>query len=207
MTALEAAGSNCAAGGLMISVGIDNGDGSGTAGDNVLQAGEIDQTSYLCTPYVPKRVFVSSTITQGAFGGLPGADARCQSAADAVSLGGVYKAWVSNATGSPSTRFTHSTLPYALLDGTQIAANWAALTSGSLSHAIDLTETMIIHQDYVYSGTNPDGTYFGAPDCNGWTSSSPLDQGMVGYSPDPGQWSHVGILACDAPEAIYCFEQ
>jgi hypothetical protein len=39
---------NCAGGGVRVDVGLDNGDGGGTARDNVLQTGEIDQTSYVC---------------------------------------------------------------------------------------------------------------------------------------------------------------
>jgi hypothetical protein len=192
---------------LVITVGIDNGDDFGIADDGVLQTGEVDQTSYLCTSYVPKRVFVSSSLSDGALGGLAAADTNCQALANAAGLGGSYKAWLSDATGSPSTRFTHSLLPYALVDGTQIAANWAALTSGSLSHAIDLTETSGSYTDYVYSATNSDGTYFGSADCDGWTSGSSIDTAMVGYSPDANQWSHVGIIGCDANQGTYCFEQ
>jgi hypothetical protein len=40
---------------------------------------------------------------------------------------GVYKAWLSDSQASPLTRFTHSTLPYIRVDGTQIAADWAGL--------------------------------------------------------------------------------
>jgi hypothetical protein len=41
-------GPNCATTGLRIDTGLDNGDGAGTARDGTLQAGEIDQTSYVC---------------------------------------------------------------------------------------------------------------------------------------------------------------
>ena len=43
----ETAGANCAAGGQRIDTGVDNGDG-GTADDGTLQAGEVDNTSYVC---------------------------------------------------------------------------------------------------------------------------------------------------------------
>lgn len=43
-----AAGAICAKGGVLITAGTDNGDGGGTAGDNVLQPGEIDVEEVLC---------------------------------------------------------------------------------------------------------------------------------------------------------------
>ena len=45
---VEAAGLNCTAGGQQIDAGLDNGDGGGTAGDGILQSGEIDSTEYVC---------------------------------------------------------------------------------------------------------------------------------------------------------------
>lgn len=47
-TTAEAAGVNCANGGRKVDSGLDNGDGGGTARDNILQAGEIDATTYVC---------------------------------------------------------------------------------------------------------------------------------------------------------------
>lgn len=44
----EPAGANCAAGGKKIYAGLDNGDGGGTAGNDVLEPGEVDSTSYVC---------------------------------------------------------------------------------------------------------------------------------------------------------------
>jgi hypothetical protein len=72
----EAAGSNCVAGGTRIDVGLDNGDGGATARDNVLSAGEIDQTSYVCrTPPAPttvpllKLMFDGNLANSGSAGG------------------------------------------------------------------------------------------------------------------------------------------
>lgn len=44
----EAAGVNCATGGTKVTTGLDNGDGGGTAGNEVLEAGEVDNTFYVC---------------------------------------------------------------------------------------------------------------------------------------------------------------
>jgi alpha-tubulin suppressor-like RCC1 family protein len=44
----EPGGVNCANGGQLIEVGIDNGDGAGTPSNNTLEAGEVDSSSYVC---------------------------------------------------------------------------------------------------------------------------------------------------------------
>lgn len=44
----EPAGANCESGGQRIDIGLDNGDGGATAADGVLDAGEIDTTTYVC---------------------------------------------------------------------------------------------------------------------------------------------------------------
>ncbi len=44
----EPGGGNCAAGGLKVSSGLDNGAGGGTANDGILQAGEVTSTTYVC---------------------------------------------------------------------------------------------------------------------------------------------------------------
>ena len=44
----ESAGIHCASGGKRIDTGLDDGAGNGTAGDGILHADEIDETSYVC---------------------------------------------------------------------------------------------------------------------------------------------------------------
>ena len=44
----EPAGDNCQFGGTKISMGLDNGDGGGTADDGILQSGEIDTVYFVC---------------------------------------------------------------------------------------------------------------------------------------------------------------
>lgn len=47
-TPLPAGDATCPSGGVRISVGIDNGDGGGTAGNGILESGEVDSTSAIC---------------------------------------------------------------------------------------------------------------------------------------------------------------
>jgi MYXO-CTERM domain-containing protein len=46
----EPPGANCANGGFMVEAGLDDGAPAGTAGDGVLDAGEVDQAEYVCAP-------------------------------------------------------------------------------------------------------------------------------------------------------------
>lgn len=56
VTSIEPPGVNCALGGVQADVGVDNGDGGGTQQDGILQAGEIDYTSYVCEQQGPAGV-------------------------------------------------------------------------------------------------------------------------------------------------------
>jgi hypothetical protein len=42
------AGATCAKGGVTVQVGLDNGDGSGIAGNGILESGEVDDFTNLC---------------------------------------------------------------------------------------------------------------------------------------------------------------
>ena len=87
-----------------------------------------------------KIVFVSSVTHDANFGGLAGADAFCQGLADAAALPGTYMAWLSDDSGSPSSRFAQSSEAYVLVDGTVVAHDWADLTDGDLQHPINVSE-------------------------------------------------------------------
>ncbi|MBN9163842.1 MAG: hypothetical protein J0I07_22935 [Myxococcales bacterium] len=166
------------------------------------------------------RVFVTSTSYDGNLGGLSGADAKCQVHADAAGLSGTFKAWLSDATGSPSTRFTRSADPYALVDGTVIADDYAELTSGSLQHPIDKTETggappvqPVFGRAVVWTGTSESGNvYWLTHTCSNWTSSVYDPQGnivaILGETNETTGWSFAyGGTYCDRMNALFCFEQ
>lgn len=147
-------------------------------------------------------------------GGLPSADAACQSEADAAGLPGTYKAWLSTASTSASTRFTHATVPYVLPNGTWIARDWADLTDGSLLAPIDRGPNgePIDCADwycYVWTGTRVDGTtddYVPVRDCDGWTFS--VWYGMMGRSTETSsEWTYYLSGACGNFLNMYCFEQ
>jgi hypothetical protein len=55
----EPIGDHCADAGTKVTVGLDNGDGGGTARDGTLASGEVDQTIFLCTPQLTNFSFDS----------------------------------------------------------------------------------------------------------------------------------------------------
>lgn len=87
-------------------------------------------TSAPATSY--RRVFITSSYYDGNLGGLSGADAKCQNAANGANLGGSWKAWLSDSTTSASSRLEHFSGSYKRIDGLIIANNWTDLTDGPL---------------------------------------------------------------------------
>ncbi len=86
----EAAGANCTDGGQRIDSGLDNGDGAGIANNGLLEAGEIDETSYVCNGVATPRVV-------GSFAGSPGPDL---SASGFSQCGGIAAADVGSVLGA-----------------------------------------------------------------------------------------------------------
>ena len=170
------------------------------------------------TPCTHKIVFVSSNTYNGNLGGLTGADAKCQTLANNAGLSGTFKAWLSDSSGSPSTRFTKSNVPYKLVNGAIIADNWSDLTNGDIQNPINIKETGQAYTSIVWSQTSYDGTlqtYSSYNICAQWTSSSSID-GYRGLSGDSrvktSQWTEWAFTTSNPPQcwstlAIYCFEQ
>lgn len=168
----------------------------------------------------PCRAFRSSESYQGNLGGVLGADAKCQTLADAAGLGGTYIAWISDdGNGFPANRFVQSTTPYVLVEGTQIAANWTALTSGTLDNALSRDEYGVVRDFRAWTDTTADGTpqrYNSNPprdNCDGWTSNSGDNSGgYYGQADRTDQLWTAGVQGtnnqlCSDSVPIYCFEQ
>jgi hypothetical protein len=159
--------------------------------------------------------FVTSTTHIGNLGGLAGADTICQGAAGSAGLPGTYLAWLSDPTGSPSTRFTQATVPYTLVNGTVIANNWSDLTSGTLRHAIDRTEAGGDGTEpnaHVWSNTFTDGTADSSATrrhCLNWSNATLLELGNVGLSDEVDEfWTNFNnSVSCNADLRLYCFQQ
>ena len=162
------------------------------------------------------KVFASSSSGPGDIGGLAGADAECQRLATVAGLPGTYKAWLSDANTSAASRFTKATVPYTLPSGEVVATSWADLTSGTLRHAIDQTES-----GEAVSGTNAgafrawtnttgNGGAGGADpngNCANWTSDEVLPTGNFGKTTSTTQWTAGEFQQCPASARLYCFQQ
>ncbi len=162
-----------------------------------------------------KTVFVTSANFSSNLGGLTGADDKCQAEADgpaSIVPAGTYWAWLSDGTDSPDTRFTKSSHPYKLPDGTKIAEDFTDLTDGSILHAINIDPTgqPIGYQQY-WTGTNADGTTVPhLVTCDGWTTALPGFRAMVGSTVQTSTlWStHSSQRSCRrSSRRLVCFQQ
>jgi hypothetical protein len=158
----------------------------------------------------PCSVFVTSGDVSGNLNGLDGADAICQFLADANGVPGTFRAWLSDETGSPSTRFVKSPGPYVLLDGTVIAASWADLTDGTILAPIQVDESGNSSvEPEAWTNTQADGTVAAlGRHCQNWTDGD-QSVGAVGLTPATDTaWTESGNLAaCFAGAKLYCFQQ
>jgi hypothetical protein len=161
-----------------------------------------------------KTVFVTSVSFKGNLGGLKGADDKCQAEAnDPASIvpSGTYLAWLSDGTDSPDTRFTKSSHPYMLPDGTMIAESFADLTDGSILHTINIAPTgKPLGSQGFWTGTNADGTTLQhLVTCNSWAGDTwPGSHGMSGSTIQKSTlWSTRVPVPCRESRRLACFQQ
>ncbi len=162
----------------------------------------------------PKRVFVTADTYGSNLGGLAGADAKCQAAADAAGLEGTFMAWLSDGLNSPGTRFiTLSIGPYITVDGATVAGSYGDLTDGSLNVLIGKTETGAPVGGRSEAWTNT--TFAGSSTsdranetCDFWNWQGSSISGHKGERLATDQiWTHAGLTACFLEVHLYCFEQ
>lgn len=170
---------------------------------------DADECSNACE--APRVMFVTDADFKGNLGGLTGADEKCQQAAAAVPAlqSKTFKAWLSDDTGSPSTRFdTTFGGRYVLVDDTTVATGWADLTDGTLAHAIDLTETGMMVGSGTWTNTKPDGTAIGAEHCTNWSFGMIGQKGAYGdTTATDTTWTDLGDSnSCSAAFPLYCVE-
>jgi len=210
----EPIGLVCGETGVKLETGIDDGSGiGGIAGDGILQLGEVDATNYVCNR--SKRVFVTSTTSNGDLSTLPGAagatslqaaDNHCSFLATIAGLPGTYKAWLSNSSTSAASRLTHSGAAYVLVTGAVVAFDFTDLTDGSIAAPIDLTQNGVVTSETdVWTGTMASGASDGFS-CTNWSSA--IVNAVTGSTTaTDGSWSSDQTQTCVGPRPLYCFEQ
>jgi cysteine-rich repeat protein len=199
------------------------GDGFVQAGVEACDDGNMidnDACSNTCKlPVTQKFIFVSSVMYTGNLGGLGGADAKCQGLAQAAGLPGTYMAWLSDGTGSPSTRMTKAAVPYVRPDGMKVANNWADLTDNNLIISVNQTETKGAVPvgntscggggfKTVWTNTNANGTQANANNsCTNWTSGNGSSiWGRADLTDSSWSfWCSGGLCSWNSP--IYCVQQ
>jgi len=179
---------------------------------NAIGTGPASAASNSVTPVVPMRIFVTSITYTGALGGLTGADSLCQTRANAASLGGTWKAWLSDTSTSAATRLSHSSVPYYNMNNQKVADNWADLIDSSLSAAISYDETGASQTGYVFTNTNENGTVWDNTalyTCNNWTDGGPSYGDTEGNCTSTnGAWTkYTNGGMCYIPTRLYCVEQ
>ena len=159
------------------------------------------------------RVFVTSGVFDGNFGGLTGADAKCQEIATGAGLGGTWMAWLSDDTDGPAARFTtKGGQPYVRLDGKIVANTWADLLDGSIANAINIDESKANGggTNFVWTNTKTTGTPTTTDKvCKSWNDGTGgSNRGARGNRTQTGQkWTEDADEKCDQKYHLYCFEQ
>lgn len=173
----------------------------------------LDQAGILAH-LLPKTVFVTSSDFTGNLGGLPGADAICQAAADdpaAIVPIGTYVAWLSTATTDARDRITQTLGPYVRSDGRVVAKTYADLInalSTPLLSTINPNEFGTNVNETVWTGTNEFGISVPNRNCAGWTSGSAADDGVIGITQETGaDWTSLVDTSCGTTNHFYCFQK
>ena len=179
----------------------------------------VDLTS---PPASPKRLFVthdaysgSMTASQGGSPGLLGGDSLCTNLANGAHIGGIWRAWLSDANNDAIDRITGAG-PWKRMDGQVAFADRAALLVGpAVPINLDQTNTRVPINSGVWTGTAANGRYaskttLGKGNCDDWTNSSSTGQpsGEVGDTETlDGGWTDIADHECFVGARLYCFEQ
>lgn len=160
-----------------------------------------------------RRVFVTSGVyaigNSTTLHSLSDADGMCQTLASARGLKNTFRAWMSDTSSYPAngTRFTPSTQPYELMNGTTVAASFGGLMSGSLMAAIDHDENGNAQTGMAWTGTRSDGQRAAGLSCSSWSdpgAGSNAAAGVIGAI--DSTWTD-SLLLCGSSAHLYCFEQ
>jgi hypothetical protein len=190
---------------------------------NICPSGQICTNGACAGTAVQYLVFVSSQLYNGNLGGLAGADSKCQALATRAGLPGVYKAWLSDSSSSPFTRFTHPQAPYEDTKGNLIALNWTELTAGgNLRRGIVYTESGDdvggVNGTVAWTATSQQGTlnaphcsppYLSYCDCVDWTEDQSYtgECGQAWWSYTNHYWTDAFNQGCSQIARLYCFQQ
>ena len=99
-------------------------------------------------------------------------------------------------------------MPYVRVDGAQVAADYAALASGTLEQPSNVTESGTTYSGGVWTAVLTGGSFSGSLTCNGWTDFTSNMYGGHGIaSATNSAWTYTGTASCNSSLALYCIEQ
>ena len=201
-------------------------------GDGFVEAGvegcddgngeDLDGCSNACA--TPRWVFVTSDLITGNLGGIVGADAYCQGLASAASLGGTYKAWLtdSDPKSAPAMRFGSEGFTgwYRLNTNppTGVAEGWTDLVGGNrdvpgnyLQNGITINEQGVdVGSGSAWTNTRADGMQQSSEQhCKNWTESDDMLNGTIGRVKAgvlDKTWTDYNAAACSFGVRLYCFQ-
>ena len=134
------------------------------------------------TTIPPNYAFVTSTMQTANLGGLSGADAICQARANAASLPGHFRAFVSTTTVNAIDRFG-TARGWIRTDGKPVFDKLTDVTTSHVLYPVRLDETgKDIGSDTYFTGTNNIGTLWVDGACSDWTSASFSVTTSAGFS-------------------------
>lgn len=156
-------------------------------------------------PDVPLRAFVTTATFDGTFGGAANADATCTAEASAAGLGGIWRAWLGDAS-PPSSRFTADG-PWVRVDGVALADDLADLTDGALAAPLNLDAQGTSRSGLAWTGADATGVL--GETCSGWSSAFGPEGTAGDVSANDSGWSatSLGTVPCFFSARLYCFEQ
>ncbi len=165
-------------------------------------------------PAQHRRIFTTSALYDGNLGGIAGANAKCQTRADAGGLNGSFRAFLgSTPTGLEDmdpNEILAETENLILVDGTVV--NRCSLWSDqAIENEIDLDETgaTISTNTGVWTGGVDDFGDASTTDCVDWTSASGGNSGRAGDATEDGSlnpWFAASTTICSASRRLFCVE-
>lgn len=150
------------------------------------------------------RAFVTSTVSDGNWGGLSNMDSYCQNVANSASLGSTWKALASGATINAKDRLIIQG-PVRNMGGAVIAVDAVDLWDGNIDAAVAYDESgNLLANQYFWTGSQTSGVKSAV--CTDWAVTTGI--GNVGETTARDvSWLNAASSGCQAEASLLCLEQ
>jgi hypothetical protein len=158
---------------------------------------------------VSHRVFISKASFNGNLGGLPGADAKCQTAAEGAGFSGLWRAYLSTTITDARDRIP-SVGRFVRVTGEVIANDRTDLFDGTIQAPILFDESGTERTpNRAWTGSAANGTLIANENCTDWTLGTTTSvPGLIGdATATDAAWTHLQSSGCGGMQRLFCFEQ